>query len=97
MTDRFAAAPCAFAPWVIHGLWLVAGVATVGYLKSRDWGMFEAIPLMMAAAFGMAAWIDWTIAWALLARQPIIDEWPICSWVWRQTWPLPIRSRVVAQ
>jgi uncharacterized membrane protein YuzA (DUF378 family) len=64
----------AFAPWVIHALWLVAGVATVGYYRNRDWGMFEAIPLMMAAVFGIAAWIDWIIAWALLARQPVIQR-----------------------
>jgi len=64
----------AFAPWVIHGLWLVAGVATVGYYRYRDWGMFEAIPLMLAAVFGISAWLEWTIAWALLARQPVIQR-----------------------
>ena len=36
--------------------------------------MFEAIPLMMGAAFGMTAWLQWTIAWALLARRPVIHR-----------------------
>jgi hypothetical protein len=62
------------APWIIQLLWLAAGVATVAYLKSRSWGMFEAIPLMLGAAFGMTAWLQWTIAWALLAKRPIIHR-----------------------
>jgi|GEM_PF-3817463 hypothetical protein len=58
----------ALAPWIIQLFWLAAGVATVGYLKSRDWAMFEAIPLVMGAAFGLTAWLEWTIAWAFLTR-----------------------------
>lgn len=63
-----------FAPWIIQLLWLAAGFATVAYLKSHEWGTFGAIPLMVATAFGLTAWLGWTIAWAMLARQSVIHR-----------------------
>jgi hypothetical protein len=62
------------APWILQLLWLAAGVATVTYFKSRSWGMFEAIPLMLGAAFALTAWLQWTIAWALLANRSVIHR-----------------------
>lgn len=63
-----------FAPWIIHLLWLAAPVATVAYLHSRSWGTFEPLPLMIAAIVGMAAWLQWSVAWALLARGSVVHR-----------------------
>jgi hypothetical protein len=36
--------------------------------------MFEAIAYMIAAAFAMSAWLAWSIAWTLLARQSLAQR-----------------------
>src|SRR5262245_22611358 len=60
-----------FAPWFIQWLWLAAGVAAVGYFNNRNWVMFEAIPFVIAVAFALTAWLQWCIAWAILARRSV--------------------------
>jgi hypothetical protein len=62
-SDWLAAA----APWHAHLLWLVPAVATVTYLNNRDWGMFEAIPWIIALAVAMTGWYAWSIAWSVLS------------------------------
>lgn len=57
----------ATAPWHAHLLFLVPGVATVAYINHRDWGMFEAIPWIIALAVAMAGWYAWSIAWSILS------------------------------
>jgi hypothetical protein len=63
-----------FAPWMIQGLWLTALTAATAYIRLRSWGMFEVIPYMIAAAFLMSGWLAWSIAWALLARQSLVQR-----------------------